>query len=156
MRGVLRTGARWRRCGDIMRRLTPVLYPSGSVDLPTWSAMKALDFDSAWDHAFAVDLTLSQPDPYFIFIGETLVSYDEAFAADFGGACVSDALARSASDMILERRPSIVRVPISAPGVSRIMLRVALAPLSDNGVDLTHLAGFVDTPAPWTSQRLAA
>lgn len=127
-----------RRVGNIWRALA-------GAKLPSWNDLRAADLGAALPCCFTVDLSLSSGFPYFIYVGEA--------AAQLEALPACDAFQRELSPVELAAgsmdEAALSRAPVHHSGVVRcldrrnLLWRSILLPLSDNGVDVSHILGAV-------------
>ncbi len=111
--------------------------------LPSWETVRKFDLGDDWRSCFAVDLALSDPDPYFIYLGEDLDPLMTAWLSEDsipGGAAIDMVLVRMDEAVLAKASISFETVAPLHDG-RRIAFRSVILPLSDNGVDVTHVFG---------------
>lgn len=160
MRGVRRPGTGLQQRGGLMkaevidrpvrvaeRRLTERVRrqwaSAAHGRLPSLREMEALALGADRDFCFAVDLRLSDIFPYFVFLGDGLERYAALYQS---GDARSE---RSLLDVAMMRmdEAALNRAPVEFSEIKRlatgkrIAFRAILLPLSENGVDVTHVFG---------------
>ncbi|MEO1251258.1 MAG: hypothetical protein AAFW81_02785 [Pseudomonadota bacterium] len=143
----MQSGVLERAAGLAERRLTQRVRRTWSEcadgRLPSWDDVQALDIGDDWRSCFAVDLALSDPDPYFIYIGEDLARLSEVYFTGANGrhGAVIDLVAARIEEAVITRRAVSHDEQAALGDGGRIAFRCVLLPLSNNGRDVSHVFG---------------
>lgn len=125
-------------------RLSKAWQSAAQKSLPSWEQISALGLGADLEHCFCVDLRLSDPSPYFVFLGGNLEQLREScfLVSDSDPVDIIDIAAAGQTDEVaLTKRPSAASDAISFSNGQRFIFRSVLFPLSDNGQDVTHILG---------------
>lgn len=114
--------------------------------LPSWADMRDTDLGPDWQFCFAIDLALSNDRPYFIYMGERLARLSEIYlpASERWDVTPLDLVAAKMDETALSRAPVAYSDVFRIPDGRKVLFRSLLAPLSDNGADVTHVLGAVN------------
>jgi len=108
--------------------------------------MKSLPLGDDWRSCLAVDLALSDPLPYFVYLGEDLEAFSECYRVSVEGVETSliDEMAMRIDEAVLNKAPISLAQTSDLIGGGRARIRSVLLPLSDNGRDISHIFGAVN------------
>ncbi len=111
--------------------------------LPSWDDIQELDLGADWHSCFAVDLSLSDKFPYFIFLGENLSRLALTYLSDRAHRELTpvDLAVAKMDEAALSREPVFHGNMLRLPGQRNILFRSVVMPLSENGEDVTHIFG---------------
>lgn len=113
------------------------------MEMPAWSDIQSLDLGADWASCFAVDLALSDPAPYFLYMGEALEEFADAWVVETGAGehALMDVLLDPLDDIVLAKSEIHLNKTFRLANGGRARLRCIAMPLSDNGADVTHIFG---------------
>lgn len=111
--------------------------------LPSWADIQDLDIGQDWASCFAIDLEISHPDPYFIFLGDRLGQFADFWMAANGvrQRTILDVIGDGIDEAVMTRRAISQEKTLLLDGGSRMAFRSVMLPLSDNGEDVSHAFG---------------
>lgn len=111
--------------------------------LPSWEEINSLDLGEDRDACFAVDLSLSNGFPYFIFLGDGLLGLSRFYMTDHAHWDITpmDLAAARMDEAALTRGPVQFNDVLRTPAGKRVIFRSVILPLSENGVDVSHVFG---------------
>ena len=111
--------------------------------LPSWAEISGLDLGADRQVCFAVDLALSNGFPYFIFLGDGLLELSRLYMSDRAHWDITpmDLAAARMDEAALTRSPVHFNDVLRTPEGKRFIFRSVILPLSDNGVDVSHVFG---------------
>lgn len=127
----------------LSRRLRDVWRAKAGDGLPAWGDFLRDDLGDDWRFCFAVDLRLSDAQPYFIYIGEALWRFSDVYLAGGGQweTALIDLAAAKMDEAALTKAPVGYVGNLRLADGQRMVFRSVLLPLADNGVDVTHIIG---------------
>lgn len=111
--------------------------------LPSLSEVESLNLGLDRDYCFAVDMRLSDILPYFVFMGDELSRYSTYYP--MGDPRREKTLLDTAIAKIDEA--ALTRQPVNYSAIARlddgrrIAFRSILLPVSENGIDVSHVFG---------------
>lgn len=111
--------------------------------LPSLSEVESLNLGLDRDYCFAVDMRLSDILPYFVFMGDELSRYSTLYP--MGDPRREKTLLDTAIAKIDEA--ALTRQPVNYSAIARlddgrrIAFRSILLPVSENGIDVSHVFG---------------
>ncbi|WP_411818721.1 hypothetical protein [Hyphococcus sp. DH-69] len=111
--------------------------------LPSLREVESLNLGPDRDFCFAVDMRLSDILPYFVFMGEELARYSSLYPMN--DARREKTLLDAA--MVKMDEATLTRAPVEFSEVKRlddgrrIAFRSILLPISENGIDVSHIFG---------------
>lgn len=112
-------------------------------DLPSVDDIDILDLGNDRENCFCIDLSLSGPQPYFVFIGEELTPYINLFL-NGTAPLETDIMDLAAVDMdraALSKEPVERSAVVKTKDGRRIAFRSVLMPISADGDGVTHIFG---------------
>lgn len=111
--------------------------------LPSLREVESLNLGLDRDYCFAVDLRLSDILPYFTFMGEQLSRYSTHYPMDdpHWEKTLLDTAIMKMDEAALNRRPVTYSAVTRLGTGQRIAFRSILLPVSENGVDVSHIFG---------------
>ena len=111
--------------------------------LPSWEDISKRDLGKDRAFCFCVDLRVSNPEPYFVFMGESLEKLMGLYldSAAVLPVDVMDLASRQMDEAALCKAPVTTSDTITLNNGKRIVFRSTLMPLSDDGVNVTHIFG---------------
>ncbi len=146
----MRTVIKERQAGLTERRLTGRILKTWRActddRLPSWADMLSLDLGEDWKSCFAVDLSLSDGFPYFIYLGDNLCRLANIYLTGRGPweTSLIDLAASKMDEAALSREPVSTSDTLRLPNGRRVVFRSVLLPLSENSKDISHVFGAVN------------
>lgn len=127
----------------LTRRIEKTWKQKVNGRLPAWADIEALDLGEDWDFCFAVDLRLSDSEPYFIYLGDTLCQFSNLFLSKPSQwrRTLLDSATQKMDEAALSKTPVSHSDILRLEDGRRVIFRTVLLPLADNGVDVTHMFG---------------
>lgn len=127
------------------RRFADVWTQAARGQFPAWEEMRRYDLGEDWNWAFAVDLKLSAGFPYFIYLGPNLAKLSDVYLTGDADWTVSvlDKATAEIDACVAGEAPHFSEDALTLCNGRRVLFRCVTAPLADDGVLISHVAGVV-------------
>ena len=113
--------------------------------LPSLREVEAINFGADEPFCFAIDLRLSDIFPYFLYMGDEISRFSSAFPVSYPRRekTLLDAAMSKMDEAALNRAPVEYSDIQRLDNGMRVAFRSILLPLSENGLDVSHIFGAV-------------
>ena len=110
---------------------------------PTWAEMQRVELGEDWRWVFVVDLKKSVGFPFFIYIGDHLSKLSDVYLADATDWTLSllDVATGEIEAAAEAQGPHLRDDELMLCDGRKILFRSILAPLADDGENITHILG---------------
>ena len=127
----------------LTQRFVALWTQAGRGAYPSWDAFRMTDLGADWNWLFTVDLKRSQGFPHFIFLGSRLARLSDVHLAGDENWTMSllDRATAEIGATVAAGSPLLRESELTLFDGRKVQFRCVSAPLSDDGVTITHVCG---------------